>query len=295
MGKLLRAITEGGEILATVLDSTDMAARAEQIHESSATVTAAMGRLMTAAAMMGAALKNDDDTITLRINGKGPAGSLIAVADAFGNARVTVQNPVVELPLNAKGKLDVGGAVGTDGFLSVVRTSGNGEPQTGYSPLVSGEIGEDLTHYFATSEQVPTVCALGVLVAPDLTVAASGGYLLQLLPGADEATIARLERLLPIVPPVSTMLRDGLTPEQILHRALEGFSLQIIEQREVAYRCDCSRERVERVLLSLGAGELTRLAGEQPETEVACHFCENKYRFSAAELHTLLQQAQHKE
>lgn len=284
MGKLLRAITADGAILATAIDSTDMCGRAEQIHQSSATVTAAIGRLMTAASMMGAALKNDTDTITLRISGKGPAGSVIAVADAFGNARVSVANPVVELPLNDKGKLDVGGAIGTDGFLSVIRDAGTGEPQTGYSPIVTGEIGDDLTYYFANSEQVPTVCALGVLVAPNLSVQAAGGYLLQLLPGADDETIACLERTIPTVPAVSAMINEGLSGRDILARALVGFEFEIIEEREVAYRCDCSRERVERVLLSLGREEIKRLANEQEITDVACHFCEKHYSFSAQQL-----------
>ncbi len=284
MGKLLRAITTDGAILATVLDSTDMCNRAEQIHQSSATVTAAIGRLMTAASMMGAALKNDTDTITLRISGKGPAGAVIAVADAFGNARVSVGNPVVELPLNDKGKLDVGGAIGTDGFLSVIRDSGTGEPQTGYSPIVTGEIGDDLTYFFANSEQVPTVCALGVLVAPNLSVQAAGGYLLQLLPGAGEDTIEQLEKTLPAVPAVSAMVDDGLSGRDILDRALAGFEYEIIEERAVVYRCDCSRERVERVLLSLGRDELQRLATEQETTHVECHFCEKNYAFTSRQL-----------
>ncbi len=284
MGKLLRAITTDGAILATVLDSTDMCNRAEQIHQSSATVTAAIGRLMTAASMMGAALKNDTDTITLRISGKGPAGAVIAVADAFGNARVSVGNPVVELPLNDKGKLDVGGAIGTDGFLSVIRDSGTGEPQTGYSPIVTGEIGDDLTYFFANSEQVPTVCALGVLVAPNLSVQAAGGYLLQLLPGAGEDTIEQLEKTLPAVPAVSAMVDDGLSGRDILDRVLAGFEYEIIEERAVVYRCDCSRERVERVLLSLGRDELQRLATEQETTHVECHFCEKNYAFTSRQL-----------
>lgn len=288
MAKLLRAITTDGTVLATALDSTDMAARAEQVHQSSATVTAAMGRLLTAASMMGAALKNDDDTITLRIAGGGPAGAVIAVADAFGNARVTVGNPAADLPLNEKGKLDVGGVIGTEGYLSVIRDSGTGEPQTGYSPIVSGEIGEDLTYFFANSEQVPTVCALGVLVSPDLTVLASGGYLLQLLPGADEETIEKIERNLPGLPPASTMIHEGFTPLAMLEKALEGFSLEVIEQREVEYRCDCSRERVERALISLGAQELKKLAEEQESTEVACHFCEKRYHFTREEVEKLM-------
>ena len=288
MGKLLRAITSDGAILATVLDSTDMCSRAEEIHQSSATVTAAIGRLMTAASMMGAALKNDTDTVTLRISGKGPAGTVIAVSDAFGNARVSVANPVVELPPNAQGKLDVGGAIGTDGFLSVIRDSGTGEPQTGYSPIVSGEIGEDLTYFFATSEQIPTVCALGVLVAPNLSVQAAGGYLLQLLPGAGEDTIAQLERALPDVPSVSAMINDGLSGQAILDRALAGFEYEVIEEREAAYRCDCSRERVERVLISLGRADLETLANEQDTTQVECHFCEKCYDFTKQQLLDLI-------
>ncbi len=288
MGKLLRAITTDGAILATVLDSTDMCSRAEEIHQSSATVTAAIGRLTTAASMMGAALKNDTDTITLRISGKGPAGTVIAVSDAFGNARVSVANPVVELPLNSQGKLDVGGAIGTDGFLSVIRDSGTGEPQTGYSPIVSGEIGEDLTYFFATSEQIPTVCALGVLVGPNLSVQAAGGYLLQLLPGAGEDTIEQLERALPGVPSVSAMINDGLSGQEILDRALASFEYEVIEEREVSYRCDCSRERVERVLISLGRADLETLAEEQDSTEVECHFCEKRYGFTKQQLLNLI-------
>lgn len=284
MGKLLRAITSDGAILATVLDSTDMCSRAEQIHQSSATITAAMGRLMTAASMMGAALKNDSDTITLRISGKGPAGAVIAVSDAFGNARVSVTNPVVDLPLNSKGKLDVGKAIGTDGFLSVIRDYSTGEPQTGFSPIVTGEIGDDLTYFFANSEQVPTVCALGVLVSPNLSVAAAGGYLLQLLPGAGDDTIDQLEKIMPTVPPVSTMINDGLTTRDILDRALSGFEYEVIEERDVLYRCDCSRERVERVLISLGKEELHRLADEQETTNVECHFCERNYSFTSQQL-----------
>ena len=288
MGRLMRAITTDGAILATVLNSTDMCNRAEQIHQSSATVTAAMGRLMTAASMMGAALKGDDDTITLRINGGGPVGTIIAVSDAYGNAKVSVTNPIVELPLNAKGKLDVGGAVGTEGYLSVIRDHGDGEPQTGYSEIVSGEIGDDLTYFFANSEQIPTVCSLGVLVAPELNVAAAGGYLLQLLPGADDETIDKLEAAMPNVPAVSTMVNDGLSGREILDKALAGFEYEIIEERDVEYRCDCSQERVEKVLISLGAEELEKLAAEQEKTTVECHFCEKKYEFSSDEVRNLL-------
>lgn len=292
MGKLIRAITSDGAVLATVLNSTDMCACAENVHKSSATVTAAMGRMLTAASMMGAALKNDNDTITLRICGNGPAGAVIAVSDAFGNARVSVGNPIVELPLNSKGKLDVGGAIGTDGFLSVIRDSGDGEPQTGYSPIVTGEIGDDLTYFFANSEQVPTVCALGVLVSPDLSVAAAGGYLLQLLPGADDETVSKLEKVMPTVPAVSAMINEGLSDTEILDKVLAGFEYEVMEQREVCYRCNCTRERVERVLISLGDKELKRLADEQEVTSVECHFCEKKYGFTGEQLLKLLNSEQ---
>ena len=284
MGKLVRVISNDGAVLATALDSTDMVYRAERIHESSATVTAATGRMLTAASMMGAALKNDNDTITLRISGNGPAGPITAVSDARGNAKVTVMNPIVEIPLNDKGKLDVSGAVGKDGFLSVVRDSGKGEPQSGYCPIITGEIGEDVTNYFVVSEQIPTVCALGVLVSPDLTVAAAGGYLIQLLPGADDSCIDKIESNISDIPPVSSMIKDKMTPEMILERVLDGFELEVIEEIDVEYRCDCSKDRAVRAIISLGNEELTKIASEQDITTVECHFCENNYTFTAQEL-----------
>lgn len=289
MGKLIRAITSDGAVLCAAVDSTDMTARAEQIHESSAVVTAAMGRLMTAASMMGAAMKYDGDSITLRVAGGGPVGSIIAVADSDGNARVTVTNPVVELPLNEKGKLDVGAAVGTDGSLSVIRDMGmDCEPQTGHSPLVTGEIGDDLTYYFANSEQIPSVCALGVLVNPDLTAAASGGYLLQLLPGADDETIDKIEQNLAKAAPISSMIRDGYTPLKVLETVLEGFEIEVIDEHDVEYRCDCSKERVERALISLGKEELLKLADEQPVINVACHFCDKSYDFTPDDIREMI-------
>lgn len=291
MANLLRAITRDGAILATAMDSTRLAARAERIHRSSATVTAAIGRMLTAASMMGSMLKNEGDSLTLRIAGGGPCGPITAVSDSRGNARVTVANPIVELPLNDKGKLDVAGAIGREGFLSVARELGGSEPQSGYSPIVSGEIGDDVTYYFAQSEQVPTVCALGVLVRPDLSVWAAGGLLLQLLPGSDEETIARLEENVAALPPVSSMIRDGDSPERMLRRALAGFEMEIIEEFEAEYRCACSKERIERALLSLGNEELLRLADEQEVTSAECHFCENKYDFASGDLRKLAGEA----
>ncbi|MCI8443445.1 MAG: Hsp33 family molecular chaperone HslO [Provencibacterium sp.] len=284
MGKYVRAISRGGEILCLALDSTDACARAEQVHKTSAVVTAALGRLLTAASFMGMQLKTEKSSVTLRLNGDGPAGALIAVSDAAGNVRGWVQNPVVELPLNCFGKLDVAGAVGRNGMLYAIRDEGQGEPYIGQTPIVSGEIAEDVTHYYALSEQVPTVCALGVLVNPELTVRAAGGFLVQLLPGAAEDTIDRLEENMKRMPPVSSLIRDKKSPQEIAFMALEGFSPEILDEGEMEYRCDCSRERMERALISLGREELKKMAQERPVTGVQCHFCGIERSFTCEEL-----------
>ena len=287
MRKLVRAITNDGAVLACAVDSTDMVAMAEKYHQSSAVVTAAMGRLLTAASMMGIMQKNPEDTVTLRISGSGPVGFMIAVADAQGNSRVAVENAVVEIPSKKQGKLDVAGAVGSIGTLSVIKDSGKGEPQTGICALVSGEIAEDIAKYFAESEQIPTVCALGVLVDTDLSVLAAGGLLLQLLPGADDETITQLEKNLAVMPPVSSMVNDGNTPLQILETALQGLVVEIIEETDVYYRCNCSRERAERVMASIGREEISKLATEANETTVECHFCDKRYSFTSEQLRAM--------
>lgn len=291
MGKLVRSIARDGAVMCCALDATDIAGAAEQIHKTSAVITAGLGRLMTAAAMMGAMLKGRDDSVTLRVNGGGPSGSLIAVSDASGNVRGYAENAVVELPLNSRGKLDVGGAVGKDGFLSVIKYIGLKEPHIGQVPLVSGEIAEDVTSYYAVSEQIPTVCGLGVLVNPNLTVKAAGGYLVQLLPGADDGTVERLEQNINALPPVSQMIQSGMSPEQICLAALEGFSPEILDETNVGYVCNCSRERVERALLSLGREELRAMRDEEEQTEVGCQFCNKKYRFGKEDLTGLIERA----
>ena len=288
MSKLVRMIAQDGSVVCTVVDSTGFVAEMEQIHQTSAVVTAALGRLLTAGAMMGRALKNEQDSVTLRLAGDGPSGALIVVADSWGNPRGYVANPVVELPLNRHGKLDVAGAVGTSGMLSVIKDVGLPEPSTGSVPIVSGEIAEDVTHYFAVSEQTPSVCALGVLVHPDLTVRAAGGYLIQLLPGTGEEEIARLEQNLEGIEPVSLMIDHGMTPEQIGERLLRGFAPEILDECSPVYRCTCSKERVQRALVSIGREELTQLAREQELTEVSCHFCNCKYTFSQEDLENML-------
>lgn len=288
MGKIIRTISSDAAVVASAIDATDIVGEIEQIHHTSAVVTAALGRLTIAASLMGMGLKGNNDSLTLRMNGGGATGTLIAVSDSGGNVKAYVGNAVVELPLNAYGKLDVRGAVGTDGTLSVIKDMGLGEPYIGQVPIVSGEIGEDIANYFATSEQTPTVCGLGVLVNPDLTVQAAGGFLIQLLPFAEDACIEILERNVNALPSVTQMLASGMSAEDIAMKVLEGLKPNVLEEFEVAYKCDCTKQRVERALISIGREELESMAEEQEITEVCCHFCNKKYTFSSAEVMALI-------
>lgn len=287
MGKIIRCITSDGLVMATAIDSTDIVAEAERIHKTSAVNTAALGRLLTAGSMMGNMLKSKDNSLTLRLAGGGPAGNLIVVSDWEGDVRGYITNPVVEIPLNNKGKLDVAGAVGRSGNLYVTKDLGMKEPYNGCVPLVSGEIAEDITAYYAISEQIPTVCALGVLVNPDLTVKATGGYIIQLLPAAGEDVIEKIEKGMENIPSVTAMLQSGETPESILRRALCEFDLEVLYEHEVYYKCNCSRERIETALITLGAEELNKMADELPEVEIKCHFCDKAYKFSPNEVRFL--------
>ncbi len=284
MGILKRAIAKDASVVSCALDATDIVAEIERIHKTSAVITAGLGRLTIAASMMGYGLKGEGDTVTLRVKGDGPAGMLLAVADSRGNVKSYCDNPVVEIPLNAVGKLDVGGAVGKDGTLSVVKDLGLKEPYVGMCPLVSGEIAEDIARYYADSEQTPTVCGLGVLVNPDLTVKVAGGYLIQVLPFADESVIDRLEKTLETLPPVTKMMSEGMSAEDIALRLLDGFEPNILDESEVYYKCDCSRERTEKILYSLGSGELEEMAAEGEDITVNCHFCDKTYTFTPQEL-----------
>lgn len=290
MAILTRALSGDGSVMAMAVNSTDLVQRTEQIHHTSAVITAAAGRLLTAASMMGWLLKGEEDTVTLRLDGGGPAGILIAAADSQGRVRVSPQNPVVELPLNARGKLDVAGAVGREGSLSVIRDLGLREPYVGQVPLVSGEIAEDITSYFAVSEQTPTVCGLGVLVNPDLTVRAAGGFLVQLLPFAGEESIDQLEANIAKLPPVSTIFDSGTTPETLCRQLLDGLDPEVLDECHPSYHCPCSRGKVEQMLVSLGPEELEDMIKKDHGAEVCCHFCDKKYRFSEEELGLLLGQ-----
>lgn len=288
MSKLYRAISADGSAFAAVIDAKDIVSEIERIHKSSAVVTAGLGRLTIAASLMGYMLKGEDDSITLRIDADGPAGQLVAVADSRGNVKSCVNNPVVEIPLNAQGKLDVSGAVGRNGTLSVVRDMGLKEPYVGVIPLISGEIAEDIANYYATSEQIPTVCSLGVLVNPDLTVKSAGGFLVQLLPFADEKCIDIIERNVANLRPISAMLDDGITPEEIAGMLLDGLEPNELDTASPEYRCDCSRSRTEKVLVSLGENELREIADEGKDTSVCCHFCSKEYVFTPDDLLNLI-------
>ena len=280
MKNMVRGLSENGGVIFCGVDSTEIVRTAEQMHHTSATASAALGRLLTAASMMGMMLKENDDTLTLRVEGGGPAGTLIAVSNGLGMVKGCITNPRADAPAKANGHLDVGGIVGNTGTLSVIRDSkAMANPAIGQVPLVSGEIAEDITSFYATSEQVPTVCALGVLVDPDLTVRCAGGYLLQLLPGATEEEISQLEHNLAVMPSVTHMLDAGKTPEDMMYMLMEGFTPNVLDEHEVAYRCDCSEERTKIILKSLGRKELVKLRDEDPVCQVECHFCDHKYTF----------------
>lgn len=287
MKNLYRVISSDGSAFAAVLDAKDIVSEIERIHKSSAVITAALGRLTIAASLMGYNLKGKDDSITLRIDSDGPSGQLVAVADSNGNVKSCVTNPVVELPLNAQGKLDVAAAVGRNGNLSVIKDLGLKEPYVGVIPLVSGEIAEDIANYFASSEQIPTVCSLGVLVDTDLSVKSAGGFLIQLLPFADEKCIDIIEKNISAIPPVSKLLADGKTPQEIAEMLFDGLEPDVLDSAEVSYKCDCSRERTEKILISLGEKELADIANEGIDTSVECHFCGKKYVFPPSEIMAL--------
>ena len=286
--QLIRAISKDGHIKATAVSTRALTERARQIHKALPVATAALGRTLAAVSMMGNALKEDGASVTLQIKGGGPLGTLLAVSDNQGNVRGTVDNPVVDLPLRPDGKLDVGAAVGHEGTLTVIRDLNMKEPYVGSVSLLGGEIAEDLAAYFVESEQIPTACGLGVLVDRDQSVLAAGGYLIQLLPGAGEDVIAKVEGSLMAAGPVTGLLRNDPDPEAMLRHALSDFDLEILERSPIEYRCYCSRERMERALISLGAEELQSMIDEQGSADLTCRFCDNVQHFSREDLEAMV-------
>ncbi|OCS92230.1 Hsp33 family molecular chaperone HslO [Caryophanon latum] len=287
---LVRAIGFNGQVRAFAVRSTETVAEAQRRHNTWPIVSAALGRSITATVMMGAMLKGDDK-ITVKIEGDGPTGPLIIDADAKGDVRGYVTNPHVHFELNEQGKLDVRRAVGTAGTLTIVKDLGMRDMFSGQTPIVSGEIAEDFTYYFATSEQVPSSVGLGVLVNPDNTVLAAGGFILQLMPGCEDETITAIEQHLVTIEPVSKMIEKGYTPEQILEAVLgEEGQVEVLSKMPVQFQCQCSKERFGAAIIGLGVGEIQQMIDEDGQAEAHCHFCEEKYMFSKQELEGLIQE-----
>ena len=287
--QLVRAITKDGMVKAVAVTTRELTERARQIHKTLPVATAALGRTLAASSMMGNALKGDGASLTLRVQGGGPLGILLAVSDNRGNVRGTVDNPAVDIPLRTDGKLDVGAAVGCDGTLTVIRDLHMKDPYVGSVGLLGGEIAEDLAAYFVESEQIPTACGLGVLVDRDQSVLAAGGYIVQLLPGAGEDVITKVEGGVMAAGSVTGLLSGSAGPEEMLRQVLSDFELEILERTPIEYRCDCSRERMERALVSLGPEELRGMIDEQGGAELTCRFCDNVQTFTREELEALLE------
>lgn len=287
---IVRATAAEGQIRAFAATTKEMAETARKAHDCSPVATAALGRLLTAGAMMGVMMKGDKDVLTLQIKGGGPIGGLTVTADSHGNVKGYAEDPQVMLPANLAGKLDVGGAVGP-GILYVIKDLGMKEPYVGQTELQTGEIAEDLTYYFAASEQVPSSVGLGVLMEKNNTVKQAGGFIIQLMPFTDEKVIEALEAKIAQVRPVTAMLDDGMTPEQILEELLGELGLEINETLPAQFHCGCSKERVSKALVSVGAKELQSMIDDGKEIEVNCHFCNTNYSFSVDELKELLKKS----
>ena len=291
MDKLIRGNSTDGSIRVFTAITTDVVSEAHRIHQTSATVSAALGRLLTAGAILGSQLKSEQDSLTLQINGDGPVGMMTVVSNARSEVRGYVSNPIADLPPNSKGKLDVSGIIG-QGFLSVIRDLDLKEPYIGRTPLISGEIAEDLTYYYAKSEQIPTAIALGVLVDTDLSVKAAGGYMIQLMPEATDETADRLTEIVENLPPVTDMIMNNMSAEDIAFAVTDGFDMVLeLNAPSPEYKCNCSRDRMERALISLGKKELSDIIEEQGNAEMTCRFCDNVYEFSKDELITLMEKA----
>ena len=283
MGKLLRAMSSDGSAQLLVLNSKDMVEKAISYHKTEPTATAALGRVLTATSLMGSTLKDKGNNITVNFRGNGPCGHILAVTDYMGNVKGYVQNPSTDIPRKSNGKLDVSGAVGV-GTLNVVKDVGEKEPYIGIVDIKSGEIAEDITAYYAESEQIPTVCALGVLVSGNKSCRAAGGIMIQLLPFAAEDTITQIEKNLPNISSVSSLFDQGLSNLEIAKIAFENIEFEVFDEYEVGYKCDCSRDRMGKALCTLNPYELFGIFSEQKEVELGCQFCNMKYKFTAADV-----------
>ena len=284
MSYILRGTSKNHGIRIFAADTTSMVEEARRLHNTSPVASAALGRALTASSIMGIMMKGDNDKLTLSINGKGPLGTIVCVADSKGTVKGYVSNPLVDIPSRADGKLDVGSAVGINGLVTIIKDMGMKEPYTGQYPLVNGEIAEDLTAYYAYSEQQPSAIALGVLVDVDYSIKAAGGFIVQLMPEAEEKDIDILEKNLSQITSVSHLIDDGKTPEDLINLVLKDLEPIIYEKIPVSYKCDCSRERIEKALISIGKKDLDEIINEDKLAEISCHFCNTVYHFNEAEL-----------
>ncbi|AFQ17532.1 redox-regulated molecular chaperone HslO [Bacillus thuringiensis] len=285
---LVKALAFDGEVRAYSVRTTNTVSEAQRRHDTWRTASAALGRSLTAGTMMGAMLKGDQK-LTIKVEGNGPIGPILVDAHANGDVRGYVTNPHVDFEGTEQGKLRVYQAVGTEGFVTVIKDIGMREPFIGQSPIVSGELGEDFTYYFAVSEQTPSSVGVGVLVNGDDSVLAAGGFILQIMPGAQEETISFIEDRLQKIPPVSTLIERGLSPKELLYAVLGEDKVKVLETMDVQFNCTCSRERIESVLISLGKTELEQIREEEEETEVHCHFCNERYKFSKEDITNLIE------
>lgn len=288
---MVRATAADGQIRAFAATTRELVETARKAHDTSPVATAALGRLLTASVMMGSMMKNDTDLLTINVRGDGPIKGITVTADNKGNAKGYAMEPMVLLPANSKGKLDVGGAVGK-GFLNVIKDIGLKDPYVGQVELISGEIAEDLTYYYAVSEQTPSSVALGVLMSKDNTVAQAGGFILQLMPGASEEIIDKLEVKLAEISSVTSLLSEGKQPEEILRNLLGEFGIEIMDNMPVQFYCNCSKKRVEKALISIGAEEIQSMIDDGKPVELKCHFCNRSYEFTIEELQRILSEAE---
>ncbi|HLR20927.1 MAG TPA: Hsp33 family molecular chaperone HslO [Tissierellaceae bacterium] len=285
---LIRAIDKKGMIRIFAANTTNTVEAARRAHDTSPTATAALGRSLTAGVMMGSMMKNDNDSLTLKIAGDGPAGKILVVSKNDGKVKGYMDNPKADLPSRANGKLDVGGIVGRNGTITTTMDLGLKDPYVGQANLVSGEIAEDLANLYAVSEQQPSVVSLGVLVDKDISTKAAGGYIIQLLPGVSEGDIDKIEESLKTIEPASVMIDKGFSPEDIIKKLLKNFEIKILDRIELEYKCDCSREVTEKVIKSLGKEEIKTIIEEDGGAEIVCHFCNTKYQFDEENLSKLL-------
>lgn len=285
---LIRAIDRKGMIRIFATSTTEIVEKARQSHKTSPTATAALGRTLTAGVMMGVMMKNKNDSLTLKISGDGPGGNILVVAKNNGKIKGYIDNPTVDIPSREDGKLDVAGIVGKNGTITTTMDLGLKEPYVGQTNLVSGEIAEDLANLYMVSEQQPSAVNLGVLVDKDISVKAAGGYILQLLPGIADEDIDKIEENINSMDPISSLIDKGLSPEDIIKKLLKGFEIKILDKIQLEYICDCSRERLENVIRSLGEEEIKSIIEEDGEAEIVCHFCNTKYQFNKEELYKLL-------